>query len=412
MSKTSTDTLGRLLLTIVASVYFCLHFFPILKSFPGIPGENLIVPVWLFLIIIFKPRVLFSREFGIILIFFVIHIVYLLINNYELLNPRTTQTLGDIFFALFFCISLYLYLKKENDDKFNTVLFWIITSSIIITGSTTIFAAIKNPYAVRLMIGNDDYELVRGLLSQNVGGYSFQYMVALISPLFIYAAQKSNKKAWYLPFIIGTLSVFFSQVVGIIIVHVFNTLSVYTILNTKSLKIYLKRVTLFSVIIFFSKEALGYLLLFFAEVFSSFEQIKIKFIELASLLLDGTSGNSSTVNTNLYQELFDYSVEGFLASPIVGGSGLSGGHHFWIDNLSEHGLVGTFPWVFLFIIFYKYIKRVFDKIESLLILNIILMFIIIDLTKNILIKSMPMYLFFIAPIIILHFRNKNKQNEY
>ena len=109
--------------------------------------------------------------------------------------------------------------------------------------------------------------------------------------------------------------------------------------------------------------------------------------------------------TEIYASRFETSLNAFYNSPILGGNP-SGGHHFWIDNLAEHGLIGTLPWLLVLIVFYKYISTVCNKFETLLILNTIIMFVIIGLTKNILIQSMPMYLFFIAPIVILYFRNK------
>lgn len=410
MGNKPPNLFASYLLTGFALLYFSLHLFPAIKSLPGIPNENIIIPIWLFFLVLFKVNVLFCREFGVLLIFLLVHILYLVINNYNLLNPRTIETQGDIFFGLFFCISFFLLLKTEYDEKFNTLIFWVVTLSIVITGGATIVAALKNPLAVRAMIGNDDGEAVRNLLSQNVGGYSFQYMVALISPLFLYAVKQTKNKMWYLPFAIGTLSVIFAQVVGIIIVHILNTFSVYIILKTKSLKIFLSRIFLLAIIAMFAKRAIGLLLVWLAEVLSSFEQIRYKFLELASLLIDDGSVDSYTENTEDYAERFGKSVNAFYDSPFVGGNP-SGGHHFWMDNLAEHGLLGTFPWVLLLIIFQKYINTAFNKLEALLILSITVMFVIIGLTKNIQIFNMPMYLFFIAPIVILHFRNKNKQNE-
>ena len=169
MGNKPPNLFASYLLTGFALLYFSLHLFPAIKSLPGIPNENIIIPIWLFFLVLFKVNVLFCREFGVLLIFLLVHILYLVINNYNLLNPRTIETQGDIFFGLFFCISFFLLLKTEYDEKFNTLIFWVVTLSIVITGGATIVAALKNPLAVRAMIGNDDGEAVRNLLSQKCG---------------------------------------------------------------------------------------------------------------------------------------------------------------------------------------------------------------------------------------------------
>ncbi len=405
MSSKSSNIFTGLVLTGIALIYFSLHLFPIVKSLQYVPNEKLIIPVWLFFLVLFKYKVLFNKEFYILLIFLFVHVLYLAINNYYLLDPRTSETQADIFLALFFCISFFLFLKTENNERFNTLMFWIFTISIVVTGGATIIATLKNPLAVRSMIGTQDYENVRALLSQNVGGYSFQYMVALISPLFCYAVKQTKNLMWYVPFLIGTLSVLFSQVFGIIIVHILNAFSVYFILNTKNLKKYLSRIALLAIILSYSKKAIALLLIWIAEILNSFEQTHMKLLELGNSIMDDGMIDTNTGYTEIYASRFETSLNAFYDSPILGGNP-SGGHHFWIDNLAEHGLIGTLPWLLVLIVFYKYISTVCNKLETLLILNTIIMFVIIGLTKNILIQSMPMYLFFIAPIVILYFRNK------
>lgn len=97
MSSKSSNIFTGLVLTGIALIYFSLHLFPIVKSLQYVPNEKLIIPVWLFFLVLFKYKVLFNKEFYILLIFLFVHVLYLAINNYYLLDPRTSETQADIF---------------------------------------------------------------------------------------------------------------------------------------------------------------------------------------------------------------------------------------------------------------------------------------------------------------------------
>jgi len=139
------------------------------------------------------------------------------------------------------------------------------------------------------------------------------------------------------------------------------------------------------------------------------EMVAIKFKEVALYLESGNKINvDDNVNMYGYEIRRELSKNSFFESPITGG-GESGGHHFWLDLLAEHGIFGFFPWVLLFVLFFNSTKKIFPISERVLILNSMLIFIMIGLNKNILIFSMPVAIFFVLPLFLLVFGEKNKK---
>lgn len=398
-------SLKRLFVTGVLSLFFITHLFPAFKSISGIPSENFYIPIWFCTLFFMKPRVYLTREFFAASMFLIVHLLYTAAGNYDLLDLRVIQTQGEIFFGVFFALSLWAYLRLGMDTKLLKTLFWIVIIGSIATSITTIIAITQNPSAARSLAGNDNQEEVISLLRMNVGGYSFQYFLAMISPLFLYFYRKSKEKLWLIAAIIAGLSIIYAQIVAILLVYAINVIMTFALLRGITLRHYLFILFFGIFILIQGKQLIKDVLYLSAAKLTSFEVISTKLNEVAAYL--ETSGNldySNAENIYAYKIRYDRSKEAFFEAPLFGGTGRSGGHHFWIDNLAEHGVIGTAPWLLVISVFIYSARKAFKKEEFLIIFNGVIIFIIIGINKNILINSMPIYPIFLIPLVILGYK--------
>lgn len=395
-----------------ALLYFLTLLVPTFKSLPLTLGDASYIVPWVIAMIMFKPDIVTSKEFKVCFVFLVIHIVYLAINNYALLNPRTTYTLADVFISLFFAMSFWAYFRLEKDITRMRTLSKIILAFIILTSVTTFIGLLMFPTAVRDLIGNDNEAEVTFYLRLNIGSYFFQYLLVFITPLFLYFYKLHKKKIWLVLFLFLVVEVVYAQIVAATLLLLFNVvLTVFLLARKQTITRYLNSIFLIFAFFIIGKGILAQIFYYLASVSTGFEAMTEKLEEVAVYFDSGGEVDTSSVNAYAYHIRYVESEQAFFASPFLGGTGPSGGHHFWIDNLAEHGIIGTIGWLFVFIVFFKTTKNFFSTNERILVLNSLLIFFLIGLNKNILINNMPIIIFFIFPIILYFFGENSKRTH-
>lgn len=404
----------RVILFYIIILYFLTLLVPAFKSLPRVPGEPIYVYLFAFFLPFLKPQILFSKEIIPSLLLLILHLFYLIINNYENLDPRTTETLAEFFLAIFFSMNLWLYFRLERDQIRLNKMAYIILGFVVITLITTSIGLITFPNAARDLVGNSDPEQVSLLLSYNIGSYAFQYLMVFIAPLAYYFYKLSKNKWWLIFLILIIYEVLYAQIVAVVFLLALNLLLSFFILSRKlNFRKYIKNLFIAVGLFFILKGWIVQILFFSSNLLpSKLEMVAEKFNEVAYYLDSGSQINQAlTTNMYAYQTRKEVSIASFNSSPIIGG-GDSGGHHFWIDLLAEHGLLGTLPWLLTFIIFYKSVSKIFNHNEKIIILNSILIFIAIGLNKNILIFSMPSFVFFVVPLLLFVFgSHKGRFNQ-
>ena len=162
-----------------------------------------------------------------------------------------------------------------------------------------------------------------------------------------------------------------------------------------------------AIVSFLLTQTIGVILTYFASYFEGFSQVSQKIGELNQLL----SYNDLDVQSNLgaYEIKKMESLKEFSKSPFFGG-GISGGHHFWYDNLAKFGSFGTLLFILSFFYVFKIVKNQFvNSYLKVLYFHFAIIFILIGITKNI-ILTMPVTIFFIIPFL-LKYIDKNYLNR-
>ena len=396
--------LRKYILYSVLGLYSLTLLVPAFKSLPKIPSYSIYIYAFILLLIFLRPLTLLTKEFRISLIFLIIHLLYLILDNYRYLNERTTETQAEFFLYALFALGSWSFIKNNLDSKLSKKLTFGIISFSVLTSITTLFALYFFPDLAREAIGNDNPEEVQEILQFNVGSYPIQFFNSLLVSVTFYIYMHKKKIIWLMITILLAGVVIYAQIVSIVILMFLNFGLTFILINFKvnNNKKYL--ITLITLIFSFYilKNLIAEFLLFVSKSLKAFEFISPKLKEIALYLGSGEITESQNFNMYQYNIRKEKSINSFVESPLIGGKS-SGGHHFWIDNLAEHGVLGTLPWLLIFLVFSKSLKRYFDDTEQIIILNSILIFIIMGLSKNILMSSMPVMLFLFIPLILYNY---------
>jgi len=377
---------------------------PAVKSIPRVPGETLYLYLWLLALLVFRVRIYLSKEFLILSPFLIIHLLYLLIDNYSGMDQKFLRTQADIFIGLFFALSLWAHLRTERNSKDIVFFYRTIVFALIVTSITTLVGNFLIPGATRSTVGGSDIPgLALSYYRLNIAGYNFLFLLALVSPIVLYHYIKTRRSFWLFIYFLFTTTVFFCQVTAATLIYgVSSSIAVLAAFTGQRLNYKL----IFSTVVFlglvYGKLLLVPVLYYASDITADqLEGTSGKLYEVASYLEnDGEILEKKDSNIYAYKIRYELSEGNFLASPWIGG-GKRGGHHFWIDNLAEHGILGTMPWIFVFVFFYRSTKPFFSKAKQILVFNSLVIFILIGTNKNILIYSMPVHLFFIVPLFLI-----------
>ena len=139
--------------------------------------------------------------------------------------------------------------------------------------------------------------------------------------------------------------------------------------------------------------------------------VKIKLEEIGLFLSGDLGVLAQQGNFKGYQDNYNLSLEGFLHSPLFGGWGELGGHHFWLDNAANFGIIGLVPWLVIM----RFLSRKMIKtlpLDLYVVFNIgIILFIVFGILKNI-VLGMHLVMFLIFPALLYIDSLKRKGNEY
>lgn len=244
------------------------------------------------------------------------------------------------------------YFSKDN-TRIKPSYSIMVILCVIITMITTVIGCIRNPSAARILatVSSQDSESYIYDM-QNIGGYSFVYIVVLLYPILILSYKVKRIK---LPTAI-----------------VLAALMLITIVYTE----YTTALLLFTItsILFFTKSNLssrGTVIiaisaLLFLLIFSGFIADFLRWLgniigsEAISMRLDALAGGRSGLEQSEDNrlELYQMSINHFLNHPIFGtlfeSYKVNGGHSFVLDNLASFGLLGG---VLMFLMYKGVFKR-------------------------------------------------------
>lgn len=253
-------------------------------------------------------------------------------------QPMTTALYGEL---LSFCpVLIGLRILSLPSDQTKT-LFKVAAIALIITSLTTIRGLQIFPGASRMLATFQDSN--NPLLIQfewnNIGGFSFTYLLLTIYPIIIGYVREMYNKIWVKILLIWLFATYFisaeyaTALTGFVLIS-----SLWFVPKNFSYK---KLFTLLGVVLVFFlifKSILASLLYDFAGAINS-NTLQARFLYMA----DGVSGVENTSSVGLREDLLMTSLKNFLHSPVVGNwtrRGGVGGHSYILDFISLYGIIG------------------------------------------------------------------------
>lgn len=393
----------------VIILFLITLLFPVFKQIPKLPGEGfyyILIPVLFFLI---YPQIFKTSIFKFLSILLIFHLFYFLAGIYPK-NQLGYRSIYSLFEMVFIPVSLYIYSTKKLNDIENKNIFNVIIILMTLTLISTQLALLIFPNIARdLSSKSFDIDQRRLFSMYNISSYGLLFNYALLAPVFLIIAKIKKRVLFLLVFLLTATVLFYAQLFGALLIFVINLFGFLVIrqFKIKTIKLYILMLCSTTIVSFLFIQTIALILTYIASYFEGFSQISIKINELIQLLIY----NDFNVESNLsaYEIKKMQSLNEFSKSPFFGG-GISGGHHFWYDNLAKFGYLGTLPFILSFFYVFKIVKNQFaNPYLKVLYFHFTIIFILIGITKNI-ILTMPVTIFFIIPFL-LKYIDKNYLNR-
>jgi len=320
-------------------VLMCMISFIFLSTINGYPIQIITISIFIF-------------------IFIVIHCI----TNWSSVDAVKPLVGINSRFMFFFPLYLTYYFHGKNENKCLCNLSKLVIFVLVLTSFTTMIGLEIFPGASRyLAVGQSDAYEMNDLMNYNIGGYGFVYSIVIALPLFIYLI-KLNKLNWLLIlFPLGCiLAAQYMYALVLSVIAVIGS-SFFKKINYITMAIFIISGCLCSVLL---KEVLIDMIYYLTTAFSQYQNLEVRFQEIASFLQYGYAQGDFDSRLDLYTN----SINAFLDNPLIGTWGDTnavhqiGGHAFILDVLGSSGLIGFSAFG---LIIYKYYIDILRKLNRL-----------------------------------------------
>lgn len=256
--------------------------------------------------------------------------------------------------TLLFLLPVIIGYYFTNDNlRIKPIFSKFIILCVIVTMITTIIGCIRNPSAARVLatVSSQDSESYLYDM-QNIGGYSFVYIVVLLYPILIlsYKLKRIKLPTAILLAILVLLTIVYTEYTTALLLFAITSILFFTKSTLSSRGAVIIAIFTLLFLLFFS-DFIAEFLRWLGNTVGS-EAISMRLNALAG----GRSGLEHSEDNRL--ELYQMSINHFLNHPIFGtlfeSYKVNGGHSFVLDNLASFGLFGG---VLMFLMYKGVFKR-------------------------------------------------------
>ena len=357
----------------------------------------MLMVAWLVGLAIFHTRILFNKAILFVYIYAIIFTVFMLLGQDE---PQPVWKFFIHSLWLFMAIFMYTYFVEVKDYK---GLAYVVTFALLFiafTLITSIIGLFKYPMAARELSGElsrtYQYRLIEFYNKKGIASYDFFTGLAFCLPVLIvrmkmYWATKSRQLA-VLGLIILTFYGLFQAKFGAPFLQAIVG-SAITMLGLKNAKKSIFVLLLLVVLIFFTSGFLSEIFKNIADSMDS-ELLKSRIMDVSVALKKGLYGSSTHLSDRADRIPFLFNQ--ILKHNWMGG-GENTNHVFWLDTISQYGLIGIFPWIL--ITTNQIVKNIkmFDESYRFYYLLSMVLFISLGFMKNLIGDSIAAFVFFVIP---------------
>lgn len=238
-----------------------------------------------------------------------------------------------LFLAIFF-----MKVPYEQRKRIMSVAYILIIITII----TTIKGLEENPYATKMM-ANPNF-LTDEVLSKNIGGYQFVYMLVCMTPLIIYKIKNGSKNRWFFIVLYITIfyTVFASQYATAFVCVILFSIFCFFMVSKGKINVVL---ILFVMAIFTILVASGGITIVLTKIISVLPRSMNVLADRLASLVEYFSGKDTVGAATHRMQLYYDSVLAFFYSAGLGNTLFNSGYNVWghsaiLDVFGEMGLLG------------------------------------------------------------------------
>jgi len=379
-----------LLAIITTFLYTVTNILPFgLRSF-----RYLWAPLTLLAIFIVSPKVYTKTTTILLLLYGLIILLLLQYTLWKYMNDWNKQMLHDEFYSILVFIIVLHYYRDRRDfiglAKLGKTSFYFVIITIIMTN----IALSIDPLVVRQSADPEHFSNIQQRVFILTGAANYGYMQALVCliPIIIYHIKSRRNLVISKNYLVPLLIILY---VTIVRAQIFANILIALMITIISL-LSVQR----TLISFITIGALVVLVLvvpvtFYADLIFSisthlnkYSNVYFKLNDFAQFILNPEIDTSTAAGGRI--ERYPLLIKAFLEQPILGNASYNsnidiqpGGHLYWMNRLSQWGLIGFTFYIILLVKIYLSIRNLFNKEFGFYYFLCILTFIIFGLMKNI-----------------------------
>lgn len=256
-----------------------------------------------------------------------------------------------VYLPVFLGLAVMEFTSRQASKLFKMIMllqFFVAISSVIVLA--------ENPNASRYLATGERGSYADSLYMRNTADYTLVYTMAISLPLMSLASREGLIKKWSF--------VVYATVISVMVVYANYAMAIMVLLVALLVCFLppkthrgqmLVMMTVVALVLLVLPEHLARLIETLGDMMQN-PKVAQKFKDVAMMLRGQEVGNRDTAGRI---ELYRYSWEKFLESPVVGHWYKSayhwGGHSFILDTAAKYGIAGVALLVFLYRAVYKYV---------------------------------------------------------
>lgn len=367
----------------------------------------------------FRPRVLFlllalvlytkrflSKDLIWLYLFFIYQVLAIVLSGNSL-DPINLMSRLMEYSVPIIIVPTALALRSNN--------YRIVGKYTVVTTLLTILLTFRvvssTPDIIREMVAYSAWEgvdAVRNYWRMGVCSYSFALVMMCVPPVllqrFLLSKKSWNKVFYIISCLLITYFVYVSQVTTTFFLCL---IMLFLVWFTRRMSM---RKTLVWVIILvvLGLLTLSVILPLLLSLFSTDTEIGAHLLGMNQYLFEGGNVTDDAYAVDGRAELYEFSINAFIHHPIFGTmTERIGGHNYVLDTFARYGIVGAFPLFMFFYNRFRITSRFLSEIDKKLYMIIIIGFVALLFTKNVVGIDHWAYLFLYIPCF-LWMTNKEK----
>lgn len=354
----------RRILGILSSMVMISAFLPIVFANlpPVVRSHHIWAILWIATLVIVRPVIFNNRIVQILLLLG--SVIFMVANDIVWVNidQNSKKMIYYEFYEISIAVTIIIYYRTEKDYLGLAKLVKLTIACIVITAIMSIITSYVNPMFARDIVGvadanESEKEEILSFKKFGGGSYGFYSALLCLFPLLIFQYKNQRNSIWSKKIILVYILIFFFCLISVqifanvIIAGLLILLSI--IFSSKNIfKSVLITGVFLTILYLIPSQVYVDVFQYLAKVVGQDSHLALKFEDMATFIETGKEVGEKT-EAGIRMERFPLLWDSFISDPLIGGEYYN--HHLhWMNKLATFGIIGIFPYVILFISFWKF----------------------------------------------------------